>query len=149
MRYFTCSAQKINSHCFTWFLILDKIQDGGQDGNHAAKMATILVTSQTSSSATTHKIYLILKRRFTLKDQRLSTEGKNRFEILQHIKNSRGVPSTAPPPPPCTMVGLWLCVYVRGLKPEGNWVEWTFAKTSGAVTRDRGEREKKWVNSQF
>ena len=33
---------------FTWFLILDKIQNGG------------LVTSQTFSSATTNKIYLIL-----------------------------------------------------------------------------------------
>ena len=26
--------KKTNSHCFTWFLILDKIQDGGQDGDH-------------------------------------------------------------------------------------------------------------------
>ena len=33
---------------FTWFLIFDKIQDGGQDGDHA------------SSSATTHKKNLVL-----------------------------------------------------------------------------------------
>ena len=33
---------------FTWFLVLDKIQDGGQDGDHAF------------SSATTHKIYFVL-----------------------------------------------------------------------------------------
>ena len=37
---------------FTWFLILNKIQDGDQD-------STCLVTSQTSSSATNHNIYLI------------------------------------------------------------------------------------------
>ena len=34
---------------FTWFLVLDKIQDGGQDGDHAF------------SSATTHKIYFVLQ----------------------------------------------------------------------------------------
>ena len=33
---------------FTWFLVLDKIQDGGQDGHHAF------------SSATTHKINFVL-----------------------------------------------------------------------------------------
>ena len=34
---------------FTWFLVLDKIQDGGQDGDHAF------------SSATTYKIYFVLQ----------------------------------------------------------------------------------------
>ena len=42
------------------------------------------MTSQTSSSATTHKIYLILWRRSEAFHWR-----QNRFVILQHIKNSR------------------------------------------------------------
>ena len=41
-----------------------------------------------------------------------TTKVKNRFEILQHIKTSRGVPSSTPPPP-CTMVGVWLTLRVR------------------------------------
>ena len=43
-----------------------------------------LVTSQTTSSATNHKIYLILERRSKAFHWR-----QNRFEILEHIKNSR------------------------------------------------------------
>ena len=38
----------------TWFLILGKIEEGGQDGDHC--------WSQASSSTITHKIYLILLR---------------------------------------------------------------------------------------
>ena len=35
MFYFTCYAQKlINSYCFRLISILDKIQNGGQDGDH-------------------------------------------------------------------------------------------------------------------
>ena len=49
----------------------------------AAKMP-LLVTSQASSSATTHKVYLSLLRRLKAFHWR-----QNRFEILQHIKNSR------------------------------------------------------------
>ena len=45
--------KKLMLTAFTWFLIPNKIQDGDQD-------STCLVTSQTSSSATNHKIYLIL-----------------------------------------------------------------------------------------
>ena len=53
MCYFTCQAQK-NHHLSQFNLIsnLGKIQDGD-----------IVVTSQASSSATTHKMYLILLRR--------------------------------------------------------------------------------------
>ena len=29
--FYLVSAKNINSHCFTWFLTLDNIQDGGQD----------------------------------------------------------------------------------------------------------------------
>ena len=68
--------------------------------------------SQTSSSATTHKIYLILLRRSKAFHQR-----RNRFEILQHIKNIWGRIHQQPPLPlvPCT-VGVRICVYIRGLK---------------------------------
>ena len=59
-----------------------------------AKMAPLLVTSQASSSAATDKIYLILLRRSKAVHLR-----QNRFEILQHIKNSREG-SHQPPPPP-------------------------------------------------
>ena len=62
----------------TWFLILVKIQDGGQDGR------PLLQTSQASSYATTHEIYLILLRR-----SKAFLWKQNRFEILQHIKNSK------------------------------------------------------------
>ena len=51
------------------------------------------MTSQASSSATTHKIYLILLRRSKAFHWR-----QNRFEILQHIKNS-GEGFHQPPPP--------------------------------------------------
>ena len=65
------------------------------------------MTSKASSSATIHKIYLILLRRSKAFQWR-----QNRFEILQHIHNSGEgfhLPSS------CTMVGAWFCVYVRGL----------------------------------
>ena len=66
----------------TSFLILDKIQDGGQDGDHCwwrdRPPATPSRIKYTSSC---------------WEDQRLSTDGK--IEILQRIKNcrARGVPS--------------------------------------------------------
>ena len=54
------------------------------------------MTSQASSSATTHKIYLIVLRRSKAFHWR-----RNRFKILQHIKNSgEGFNQTPPPPPP-------------------------------------------------
>ena len=67
------------------------------------------MTSHASSSATINKIYLILLRRSKAFQWR-----QNRFDILQHIKNS-GEGFHLPPPPSCTMVGLWFCAYVRGL----------------------------------
>ena len=43
-----------------------------------------------------------------------SNSRKNRFEILQRIKNPRGG-GKFHQPPPCTTVEVWLCGYVRGL----------------------------------
>ena len=58
------------------------------------------MTSQAFSSATIRRIYLILLRRSKAFQWR-----QNRFEILQHIKNSPLVP----------WWGVWFCVYIRGL----------------------------------
>ena len=59
------------------------------------------MTLVTSSSATTHKIFLILFRRSKVFQWR-----QNRFKILQHIKNAGGGGSLHPPPPP-PLVPLW------------------------------------------
>ena len=51
-------------------------------------------------------------------DQMLSTEGKKSFRnsaTYQKPKREGGGGSHQPPPPPCTTMGVWLCVYVRGL----------------------------------
>ena len=68
-----------------------------------------LMTSQASSSATTHKLYLILLRRSKAFHWR-----QNRFEILQRVKNAGE--ESYQPVPPRTTVGVWLCVYVRGFR---------------------------------
>ena len=88
----------------TSFLILGKIQDDGQDGNHCwwrhrppAAPPPIKI------------IYLIL-----LRTSKAFHWRQNRFEILQHMKNP-GEGFHQPPPPSCTTVGVWICVYVRGL----------------------------------
>ena len=61
---------------FTWFLILDKIQDGGQDNDH--------IWWRHRPPAAPSPIKYIS---FCWEDQRLDL-GQNRFEILQLIKNS-------------------------------------------------------------
>ena len=63
---------------FTWFLILEKIQDGDY----------VQVTSQTANNATTHKMYIIL---FSEENQRLSTEGKIISKYCNTSKTKRGV----------------------------------------------------------
>ena len=69
MLFYMSSTKNPHLSRFNLISNLGKIQDGD-----------ILVTSQAFSSATTHKIYLILLRR--------SKAFHFRFEILQHIKNS-------------------------------------------------------------
>ena len=66
----------------TWFLILGKIQD------RRSRWRPLLVTSQASSSVTTNKIYLILLSRSKQEPIKAFHWRQNRFEILQHIKNS-------------------------------------------------------------
>ena len=87
-----------------WFLILGKIQDSGQDGDHC--------WSQVPAAPPPIKY-----TSFCRKDQRLSTEGKIVWKYCQISKTVRGISSTPPPPPtpPCTTVGVWICMYVRGL----------------------------------
>ena len=100
--FYKLSAKKyLFSLFFTWFLILDKTQAGGQDGKLVLRChrnpAVPPPTKYTSSCR---------------EDQRLSTEGKI---LLKHCNISKtikegGGPSTHPP---CTTVEV--CVYVWGL----------------------------------
>ena len=93
MCYFICQAQK-NTISRGYNLIFNSFVKSDM----VAKMAPLLVTSQASSSAATDKIYLILLRRSKAVHSR-----QNRFEILQHIKNSREG-SHQPPPPPLNVL---------------------------------------------
>ena len=92
----------------TWFLILGKIQDGGQGGDHywwrhrpPAVSPPIKYTS-----------YCWVDQ--SRSPSRLSTEGKIVSKYCNISKTLwRG--SIPTPPAPCTTVGVWICVYVQGL----------------------------------
>ena len=85
----------------TWFLILGKIQDGGQDGDYCwwrhRPPAAPLPIKYISSCR---------------EDQRLFTKGGKK-----HIKNSSGGGGVREglSTPSCTTVGVWICIYVQGL----------------------------------
>ena len=88
---------------FTHFLVLGKIQDGGQDGNHVwwcyrspAAPPPIKYTFNSSCR----------------EDQRLSTDGKILFEILQNIRNSR---EGSHQPPSLLYHGVGMTLRVQGL----------------------------------
>ena len=84
----------------TWFLILSKIQDGGHFWWRHSPPAAPPPIKYTSSC-----------REY----QRLSTEGKivsKQCNISKTLVGGGGGPST---PPTCTTVGVWICMYVRGL----------------------------------
>ena len=83
---------------FIWFLILGKIQDGDHVWWRQKPPAVLLHIKYISSCR---------------EDQELSTEGKIVSKYCNISKN-KGV-HQPPPPPSCTTVGVWLCVYVRGL----------------------------------
>ena len=102
----------VKMHVFsTLFRILDKNQGGSQDGDHVwclwlQRPPVALTPSKNISSCR--------------EGQRLSLEGKI-VSKYYNISKTRGrgfhQPPTPPPPPPllCTTVGVWLCVYARGL----------------------------------
>ena len=102
MCYFACQVQTIINFCSLYLI----------SNSWRPRWRPCLVTSQTSSSATTRKIYLMLSRRSKAFHRR-----QNCFEILQHIKTLERGSINSPPPLPrtCTTVGVWLCVYFRGL----------------------------------
>ena len=89
---------------FTLFLILDKIQEGGQDGDH--------VWWRHRPSAASPPIKYTSSCR---EDQRLSTEGKVVSKNRNISKIQRGGGGSINPLPPLYHDGVWLCVYVRGL----------------------------------
>ena len=82
---------------FIWFLILDKIQDGDHVWWRQKPPALLSPTKCTLSCR---------------EDQGLSTEGKIASKYCNISKNKGG---SLTPPPSCTTVGVWLCVYVWGL----------------------------------
>ena len=45
----------------------------------------------------------------------LSSQAKSFWNTTTHQNLPGRVPSTSPPPPTCTTVGVWICMYVRGL----------------------------------
>ena len=83
MCYFACQIQTIINVCSLYLI----------SNSWRPRWRPCLVTSQTSSSATTHKIYLILSRRSKAFHRR-----QNCFEILQH-QNSRERFHQFPPAP--------------------------------------------------
>ena len=104
MCYFTCEAQNI-----TIYLILGKIQDGGQGGDHCwwrhrppAASPPIKYTSS---------CWVDQSR----SPSRLSTEGKIVSKYCNISKTLWRGSIPIPPPAPCTTVGVWICVYVQGL----------------------------------
>ena len=84
---------------FTWFLILDKIQDGGRDGSHVWWRHR------------PHKMHLI---KYTSPSK--AFHWRLRFEILPYIKNSEDGFHQGTPLPLLPQWG-YVCVYVyiRGL----------------------------------
>ena len=86
MCYFACQVQTIINFCSLYLI----------SNSWRPRWRPCLVTSQTSSSATTRKIYLMLSRRSKAFHRR-----QNCFEILQHIKTlERGSINSPPPPSP-------------------------------------------------
>ena len=104
MFYFSSRAQKkiSISRGLTWFLILGKIQDGGQDGDYCwwrhRPPAAPLPIKYISSCR---------------EDQRLSTNGKIVSKYCNTSKTLGGGEGLSIPSR--TTVGVWICIYVQGL----------------------------------
>ena len=89
---------------FTWFLIIDKIQDGHQDGDHVWWRHRPPAAPPPMNIA-----HLVEKvKGFPLKAKS--------FRNIATYQKPKGGGGSIDPPPPCTTVGVWLCVYARGLK---------------------------------
>ena len=88
-----------------WFLTLGKIQDGGQDGDHCWWRHT----PPAASPPVKYTWHLVKK----FKGFPLKVKSFRNTATYQKLRG--GVLSTTPSPP-CTMVGVWICVYVRGLR---------------------------------
>ena len=86
---------------FTWFLIREKIQDGDYVWWRHRQPTTPLPIKYTSSYS--------LKK---IKGFPLKAKSFRNTATHQKLNGGGGGPSN---PSPCTTVGLWLCVYVRGL----------------------------------
>ena len=74
---------------------------------------SLLVTSEVTSSATTHIICLSLVKKIKGFPPKVKS-----FRNTATYKKFRRRGSIHPPLPPCTTVGVWICLYVRGLKNE-------------------------------
>ena len=85
MCYFACQVQTIINFCSLYLI----------SNSWRPWWRPCLVTSQTSSSATKHKIYLTLSRRSKAFHRR-----QNCFEILQHIKTLERGSINSPLPSP-------------------------------------------------
>ena len=88
----------------TWFLILGKIQDG----DHCCWR------HRPPAALPPRNIPLLVK-----KIKGLPLKVKSFRNTATYQKLWGGVPST--PPPPCTTVGVWICLYVRGLNSRDTW----------------------------
>ena len=94
----------------------------------AAKMATTVVTSEASSRATTPlNIPHLVKK---IKSFPLKVKSFQNTATYQKFRG--GAPSNPPPPPPlCTTVGVWICVYVRGLMLKSFLLTWVVSRNDG------------------
>ena len=105
MCYLSFKAQKLPFLAvLTRFLILGKLQDGDYCWWRHRPPAAPPPIKYTS---------------FCYENQRLSTKGKIVSKYC-NIQKTPGKSSIHPPPAPYTTVGVWICLYVRGLRNFSN-----------------------------
>ena len=97
------SAKIVYSYCFWLNLIFDKIQDGCQDGDHVWRRHRPPIAPP--------PIKYTSSCRKNIKGFPLKAKSFRNTAMYQKLKDG----FNQPPPPPCTTVGVWLCVYVRRL----------------------------------
>ena len=108
---------------FTWFLILDKTQAGGQDGN-------LVLRCHRNPAVPPPTKYTPL----CIDDQRLSTEGKILLKHCNISKTKGGGGMSINPPPLYQGEGLCVCLKVKAVAQwtpsGGQWLSkilWYFA----------------------